>query len=597
VTGAGAQVDEQILHDVAMGRAVLFLGAGFALAPELEQGQQDKGGLRDHLLREFEGATRESTLNLKLMAMEDIVLFLETRGGVARPLIEESLRRFLGSSADLRRLEAFTLLRTLFERRRDVFDTIITTNWDSGIETALEGLPNVELAVVSDERHALPSERSATLLLKIHGDVSIQGGPLVISSADFDLFEWVHPRTVERLRSLLASRYLLVMGYSAQDENFRRIVRHLHYDLAERFQGGSIVTPHLADREKLWTTEARFRHIPTTADQFLRELLHFSTTDGWGAATRVRRELPESPKGERLTHTSELNELAGELRRRFSLRHAWVVEPRTRRDDANARVDFALAYVMESLGTNAKELALSTGMTIEYALRQLDPAAFSKNLNIYSTIIVLDSRGDYRDPSAMLDVAASVLGAEKGRVHILRASGLGDLLEHGATIRALTTVAKRLRDRALAADIIVASVRPGDWYGHQGPVKVPLGRTLPFTDVFDASASDVTQALVTAGVVGIHQMIPLTSDGKDATGAITAILGVPTAKIVRPGTAELAAAAASRRQHVVLAASHARKAQSVLAVLSGRLCNALLVDAALAKVLLEKASEATGSRR
>lgn len=579
-------VDEQILIDVAMGRAVLFLGAGFALAPLPEEGERDKGGLRAHLLKEFDAAVEGATLDLHSMAMEDIVLYLETRAGVGRPLIEQSLRRFLGHSKDLQRLESFTLLRTLFERRRDVFDTIITTNWDSGVETALDGLANIQLVAVSDEHHALPSEREATLLLKIHGDVSPQGGPLVISSADFDLFEWVHPRTVERLRSILASRYLLVMGYSAQDENFRRIVRHVHYDLGERFQGGSIVSPHLADREKLWINEARFRHIPTTADQFLRELLRFCTTEAWGASSRTRRRLHQSAKGERLAQSPELEDLASELRRRFDLRHTWIVQPRTQRDDTNARVDFALAYVIESLAAHAKSLALSTGMTVEYAVKQLDPAAFHRRLSLYSTVIVLNSSGDYRDPSAMVDVAAAVLGTRKARARVLRASGLDDLLEEGKRLSALTAIARRLLDQALDADVIVGSVRPGDWYGHDGSSEVPRGRTLPFTDAFDASPSEVTQALTAAGVVGIHQMIPLTENGEDATAALTAILGKPTARIVRPAVEELIQGATSSTQRVVLAASHVRKAKSVRAVLRGGLCNSLVIDVSLAKVLL-----------
>jgi hypothetical protein len=592
VSSDDAPVDEQILNDVAMGRAVLFLGAGFALAPELEQGERDKGGLREHLLGEFGSAVRDATLDLQTMAMGDIVLFLETRHAISRPSIEDSIRRFLGTSTDLRRLEAFTLLRTLFERRCDIFDTIITTNWDTGIETALEGLPDVTLAVVSDEHHPLPSERGATLLLKIHGDVSIQGGPLVISSADFDLFEWTHPRTVERLRSLLASRYLLVLGYSAQDENFRRIVRHLHYDLGDQFQGGVIVTPHLADREKLWTNEARFRHIPTTADKFVRELLRFCTTDAIGASTSARRKpLPTSSKRERFTQTDELDELAAQLRQKYDLRHTWVVQPRTRREDTNARVDFALAYAIEALGANAKRLALSTGMTVEYAIKQLDPLAFSRQVGLYSTVIVLNSRGNYRDPSAMLDVASGVLGAEKGRSCVLRASGLDDLLEgDDESMSALATVARRLLAEALAADVIVGSVRPADWYGHEESVEVPVGRTLPYTDVFGVSEGEVTRALSAAGVVGIHQMIPLDCDGRDASDAIRKSLGEPSADIVRPGTDALATAAASRGQHVVLAASHARKAESVLAVLRGRLCNALVVDAALARILVSTAT-------
>jgi hypothetical protein len=579
--------DEQILNDVARGRAALFLGAGFALASRYGDGHRDKRGLREHLLKEFDTAISGAPFDVPALGMEDIVLYLEARGGVARPAIEESLRRFLGTSDELQRLEAFTLLRTLFERRNDIFDTIITTNWDNGLETALADLPTVTLATVAGERDLLPAEANVTLLLKIHGDVSGRGGRLVISSADFDLYDWEHPRMVERLRSILASRYLLVMGYSAQDENFRRIVRHVHYDLGDRFRGGWIVSPDLADRERLWTSEVGFRHIATTADRFLREILQFATTDGWGEAVDTRRKLHRSVKRERLTASPALDQLAHDIRQRFRLRHAWVVEPRTHRGDANARVDFALACVLESIAHSAKEISLATGMTVEYALKHLDGSAFSRRAELYSTVIVLNAQGSYRDPSAMVDVASSVLGTARSRAHVLRACGLDGMLGTGDGIDALSRLAEELLRRAVNAEIVVSSVRPVDWYGHEGDAKAPIGRTLPFTEMFLRSAEDVARGFEKAGVVAIHQMIPLNAEGEDASDALVEVLGEPKAMVVRPTVEDLRAAAKSGRQQVIVAASHERKVPSVLAVLNGALCNALVVDAALAHALME----------
>jgi DNA-binding transcriptional regulator LsrR (DeoR family) len=584
---ATSHFDEQILNDVVLGRAALFLGAGFALASRNGDGQRDKRGLREHLLKEFDTAISGAPFDMSALRMEDIVLYLEARGGVARAAIEESLRRFLGTSDDLQRLEAFTLLRTLFERRSDIFEAIVTTNWDNGLETALADLPTVTLATVADEGDLLPAEADVTLLLKIHGDLSGRRGRLVISSADFDLYDWEHPRMVERLRSILSSRYLLVMGYSAQDENFRRIVRHVHYDLGDRFRGGWIVSPDLADREKLWTSEVGFRHIATTADRFLREILQFATTDGWGEAIDARRKLQRSAKRERLTASPVLDRLAQDIRQRFRLRHAWVVEPRTRREDANARVDFALACVLESMAHSAKEIALATGMTVEYALKHLDPSAFSRRAELYSTVIVLNAQGGYRDPSAMVDVASSVLGTERSRAHVLRACGLDGMLGAGGEMDALITLAKELLRRAVNADVLLSSVRPVDWYGHEGEARAPIGRTLPFTEMFSRSAEDVARGFEKAGVVAIHQMIPLNATGEDAGDALAEALGEPRATVVRPTVDELKAAAKSGKQQVIVAASHERKLPSVLAVLNGSLCNTLVVDAALARALVD----------
>jgi hypothetical protein len=584
--GPALQLDQQLLVDVAAGRAALFLGAGFALSPKNGGDRRDKRGLREHLLGDFQTVANEAPMNLAALSMEDIVLYLEARGGVARQAIEESIRRFLASSDVLRRLEAFTLLRTLFERQPTIFDTIVTTNWDTGLETTLSDLPAVQLAVLADERDPVPNDPNVTLLLKIHGDIGGRGGRLVISSADFDLFDWQHPLTVERLRSVLASRYLLVMGYSAQDENFRRIVRHVHYDLGDRFRGGWIVSPELADREKLWTSEVGFRHIATTADLLLRELLRFATTDGWGEASDGRRHVHGSAKRERLSESSELNALAEELCRRFHLRHTWVVDPRSHRADANARVDFALACALESLAHSAQTLALATGKTLEYALQQLDPEAFTRKLELYSTVIVVNADGGYRDPSAMVDVAAAALGTERSCSHILRACGVDGTVGIDAGAATLTALAAELLGHAMRADVLVSSVRPVGWYGQEELDVAPVGRTLPFTALFDRPPAEVARGFDAAGVVAVHQMIPLDHEGSDVSGALMASLGEPSATIVRPTVEALRAAAESSRQQVVLAASHERKRDSVLAVLRGALCNSLVVDAELAHALV-----------
>jgi DNA-binding transcriptional regulator LsrR (DeoR family) len=228
-------------------------------------------------------------------------------------------------------------------------------------------------------------------------------------------------------------------------------------------------------------------------------------------------------------------------------------------------------------------MAFSTGRTVEHALRHLDPSGFARNIDLYSTVILLNAVGAFRDPSSVVDSAAALFGVGKSTSHVLRVCGLADAQVQPADELALRRVAAELLALALKADVIVGSVRPWDWFGADTEFSsVAQGRTQPFNTLFKGSDSRVNRAFAKANVVAVHQMIPLDADGRDVSGDLIDILGEPMAEIIRPTTESLAAAAASASQQVILAASHERKALSVLAILAGGLCNGLVADAELA---------------
>ena len=511
-----ATLDTQILSAVTTGQAVLFLGAGFNLAEHPTSGQRDKGGLRDHLVADFGSALRDATLDIGKLGMEDLVLCLETRGSVGRRAIEDSIRRFLGESDALVQLEVFSLLRTLYDRRPDLFDTIITTNWDTGVETTLAGVSGLSVSVISDDLHPPAFQRDNVTLFKIHGDIARQDSRLVISSADFDLFERSHSLTVERLRAILSSRYLLVLGYSAKDDNFRRLLRHLKFDLGQQFRGGWILTPSLAEREELWTSQVGLRHIPCTGQQFLEQLIGYATTDPLGHAGRRPRKGSSSPKRVRFTRSEELDSIALELKEKYKLRSVWLVEPRSWSSaDANARVDYTFSYALENLGRQARSLSLSTGRTVERALEQLDTSWFRNPIDLFSTVVVLNAVGDFRDPSSMVDSAATLFGVGRSTSHVVRVCGI-DESEYDIDLEPLEALARALISKACSADAIISSVRPFDWLGREGDdSETARGRTQPYHLLFPGSAKRIRAAFEEAGVVAISHMIPLNEAGDD----------------------------------------------------------------------------------
>lgn len=581
------EYDEQLLVALSTGKATLFLGAGFALGGVSDRpgGSRDKPGLKQHLARSFRQSLELDTPHtLDDLSMEDLVLYLESRAGIARRTIEDSIRQFLASSQELAALESFSLLRTLIQRKPDMIDVIITTNWDAGIEASLDDLP-AKVRVVVGEGDTGVIERGQIALYKIHGDISRHEPELVISSEDFDLFEKTHPLTIERLRNVLSSRSLIVLGSSGRDDNFRRLMRHLSFDLRGRLMGGWIISPELPAREKLWTSQVGLRHVPSTSQEFLRSALTFATTDFWGSARSMTRGAHSSSKLELLSPDDDLRAMARVVQSQFGLRDVWIIRRRSQDSDANSRIETALSCYIENRASSLASIALSTGRTVEYATLQVDASYFTRVPTLYSTVTLLNSKGAFRDPCAIVDQLAGRFQINRCRAKLLRISGFPESLSP-SDHQTVSKLARSLTAEAVQADMIVSSVRPWDWYGLEAAYeKAAQGRTQPFTALFKGNQARIGAAMRRAKVAAIHQMIPLNSLGEDVSEKLVAELGVSDVAVFRPSTEELQQAAGGR-QTVVLAATAAQKSDAVRAVLRGKLCNTLIIDFDLAGELL-----------
>lgn len=577
--------DASLLEAIASRRVAIFLGAGFSLAEVAEQRKQrDKAGLKEVLYDAFRGSFQDTTLNVESLSMEDLVLFLESHASIRRSSIEDVIKRFLANSEELASMSSYMLLRQLVSRRPELLDMIITTNWDAGVELALDGA--VSYNVVTSDMDVSNVDRGGITIYKIHGDITRPNPGLVLSSADFDLFEREHPLILESLRGVLASRNLLVLGYSGQDDNFRRLLRHLNYDLHGKFKGGWIVAPRLADRERLWTRTCGLQFVPATSQALLREALRYATTDDWGSSPVVSDNKRHSGKLELLTRETTLDTLSTKIRKKFSLRDVWVVHPRAPGLDANARVALAASCFLETKAAGAGSIAVSTGRTVEHAIQAIDADRFTKRpVDLYSTVLVLHSTGAFRDSSSLVDLLASRFNIGRSRSHIFRLGGLGDNRLADSIREPIQELALSLVDAALNADIIFGSVRPWDWFGvDSNSTEALRGRTQPFDRLFKAADTARARAFRDLGVVAIHQMIPLDRDGNDVQPALAARLGDPQADVYRPSVEQLREAAHGRRA-VIVAAAHRNKVEGVRAVAAAGLCNTLIIDREIADEL------------
>lgn len=349
-----------------------------------------------------------------------------------------------------------------------------------------------------------------------------------------------------------------------------------------------MVAPRLEDRERLWTRSLGLDHISRTSTELLREALRFATTDDWGYAPNLTGRDRSPSKSDLLTADDDLKFLAAKIRKRYGMQNVWVVRPRAPGVDANSRVAVAAACFLEGRGGRTRSLAISTGRTVEHAIGSLDADSFSKTVSLFSTVLLLHGDGGFRDSSSLVDMLAARFDIGKSRSHVFRLGGLKDNAVAEAMKEPLRTLAESLVESALNADVIFGSVRPWNWFGSDGdsPARI-RGRTQPFDRLFSGTVAARERAFREAGVVAIHQMIPLNERGEDMQAQLQDRLGGMQAEVYRPSIDRLREAASNSRQLVLVAASHRNKTAGVRAMAQAGLCSALVIDNEIAQQLLD----------
>lgn len=584
--------DRALLDRVAAGETVFFLGAGFSLLPpELSGRQKDRRGLRETLVDNFSQTLSEAPFDIANVSVEDLVFFLREHKGIQAAAIAATLRSFLARSTELAALESYALLRSLLAARPRLLDAIITTNWDKGLEECLRGVGKINFQPIVSDNDALRYDTRHLPLLKIHGDID-DPSSIVLSSQDFDLYEKQHPRIVERLRVLLSTKYLILLGYSAADSNFRRIYRSVHFDLAGRSKGGWLIAPDLDHRERIWAPTVGLIHVPTTAKTFLQAVLSYAVKTPLGCDKK--RNVKATQKAELLEPDSQLRRLAQRVRKKFDLKDVWVAHLRGGRRP-NQEIAWVAAAYVESCCDKVERLAIGTGETMAALAESLDTTSFAKPVTVFSTLVMMAAPSEYRDPSHIVQKLVGRFPPGRARCFSLRLPGeayLRDLFEGQRSKGAATTAAglRRIGRKhvvgAMKADVIIGSARPENWFGGGD---IPKGRSVPFQMLWPGREDEIEEMLVHEKAIAIHHMIPLDREGGDIMERTTVqrAWGDFGKLVQRPSVSDLRQAADSPNR-VVIVGARQEKAESISTILGAGLANVAIIDDEIATYLLEE---------
>jgi len=218
------KIPKPLLEDIAFGKCLPFIGAGFSLNAKLPEGKVMPAwsGLTQILISEIG--------SVKSKNGPDVASAYERRFG--RVQLIEKIRQALHSDIADPGKAHVTLVQL-------PFDTIYTTNFDLLLEDACGFVRKPYRSLVGELQLPFHGGTLTTNIVKMHGDLRHEEH-IVINRDDYDGFLERYPVISTHLSAMLITRTALFIGYSLTDPDFNQI-REVVRSRLGRFQRMSYV--------------------------------------------------------------------------------------------------------------------------------------------------------------------------------------------------------------------------------------------------------------------------------------------------------------------------------------------------------------------
>lgn len=199
---------QPLIDDIADGRCLPFVGAGFSLNAECDKGYSmpDWAKLAEQL------ATVAGVEDENLQGPDAATIYERKFGRVH---LIDAVRRSL-SPEHVRPGRAHRAFAQL------PFETIYTTNFDLLLEDALQAVGKPFRSLVGELQLPFHAGLFATNLVKMHGDIRHEEH-FIITRRDYDTFLETYPVVATHLSAMLIVRTAFFLGYSRTDSDFLQI--------------------------------------------------------------------------------------------------------------------------------------------------------------------------------------------------------------------------------------------------------------------------------------------------------------------------------------------------------------------------------------
>ncbi|WP_454844822.1 SIR2 family NAD-dependent protein deacylase [Priestia megaterium] len=246
---------ERLIDKIRNNEVILWTGAGFSLYA----GMPNVGKIQDEILN---SCTEEEKEYLqRLSDLSDMTgNFVEMRNNS-----RNDLNRILTKLIDVDpiSLSTHTLLTEIPQ-----IDTIVTTNYDTLFEEAY----GRSLSTIVQNSHIPYTDDRKVKLYKIHGDIK-QPNTIIITKKDYtDFFRRENEPIWNKIKSLIAEKTILFVGYSLSDQNIDYLLDNVIANLGDNMKESFLVTPHLPKHKISAFSQKKVEYIPMTGEELVQEI-------------------------------------------------------------------------------------------------------------------------------------------------------------------------------------------------------------------------------------------------------------------------------------------------------------------------------------
>lgn len=241
----------ELVEAVKSGNAILFAGAGISLAA----GLPSASAFAQSLIKSMNSVEPDYSVNPTGSAFAGIATDLSAVMG--REYLVEAISTVINFPQGIEPTEAH--LKSV-----ELFDHIITTNYDMLFESAISSL-GLNSNVYAEEINGEISNRA---LIKLHGTIDIPSS-LLLSESEVIMFDKTRPNLWNAALDDLNSKVVVVVGASLHDPSIIRL-----FSEAKNIKG-YFVSPELLSsthkRVNAWNLES----IQADADEFMSKLYEY----------------------------------------------------------------------------------------------------------------------------------------------------------------------------------------------------------------------------------------------------------------------------------------------------------------------------------
>jgi hypothetical protein len=201
------RIPQPLLDDIAMGKCLPFIGAGFSLNCSAPTGLKmpDWTGLAETWVN-------EANIDPELPPPKIASLYEHLFGRVQ---LIESIRRAL----HVDEIEPGEVHRNFASLP---FETVYTTNFDLLLEAAYQEIKKTFRPLVGERQIPFHGGPFTTSIVKMHGDLS-HVEHIIVTEEDFNRYLEDYPIIATHLSAMLITMTGLFLGYSLSDPNFQHI--------------------------------------------------------------------------------------------------------------------------------------------------------------------------------------------------------------------------------------------------------------------------------------------------------------------------------------------------------------------------------------